>query len=175
MVVSPITETVVLSYLYPGSIISICFQIMLRRSTCHNLFMPRSFRQHACISIISNAATCHNFFMLRSFRQHACSCKVCSHRPENVVRRDAREKKYRQNQARGARRRPALSSCYAPSSKVKEEETSSPARHYTNIPLCRTGNLYKATQSRSSTNSISAIRTQNSLHPVQASLLSLYC
>jgi hypothetical protein len=91
MVVSPITETVVLSYLYPGSIISIHFQPMLRRSTCHNLYKPRSFRQNACIPIISSAATCHNFFMLRSFRQHACSCELCSHKSENVVRRDARE------------------------------------------------------------------------------------
>jgi hypothetical protein len=66
---------------------------MLRCSTCHNLYMPRSFRQHACIPIISNAATCHNFFMLKSFRQHACSCKVCSHRPENAARRDARERR----------------------------------------------------------------------------------
>jgi hypothetical protein len=93
MVVSPIMETLVLSYLYPGSIISIHFQTMLRRSTCHNLYMPRSFRQHACIPIISNAATCHNFFMLRSFRQHACSCELCSHRPENAVCRDARERR----------------------------------------------------------------------------------
>jgi hypothetical protein len=93
MVVSPITGTIVLSYLYQGSTISICFQTMLRCSTCHNLYMPRSFMQHACIPIISNAATCHNFFMLKSFRQHACSRKVCSHRLENAARRDARERR----------------------------------------------------------------------------------
>jgi hypothetical protein len=174
MVVSPITETVVLMYLYQESIISVHFQTMLRCPACHNLYMPRSFRQHACIPIISKAATCHDFYMLRSFRQHACSCKVCSHKPENVARRDAREKE-QTNQARGARRRPALSSCYIPSSKVKEKETSSPARHYTNVSLCKSGNPYKATQSRLSTNSTSAVRTQNSLHPVQASLVTLYC
>ena len=101
MVVSPMTETVVLSYLYQGSTISIRFQTMLRRSTCHNLYMPRSFRQHACIPIISNAATCHNFFMLRSFRQHACSCEVCSHKPENAARRDAREKEQTKPGTRG--------------------------------------------------------------------------
>jgi hypothetical protein len=93
MVVSSITETTILSYLYQGSITSMRFQTMLRRLTCHNLYTSRSFRQHACILIISNAATCHNFFMLRSFRQHACSCKVCSHRPENAARRYARERR----------------------------------------------------------------------------------
>jgi hypothetical protein len=93
MVASPMTKTIVLSYLYQRSITSMRFQTMLRRSTCHNLYMPRSFRQHACIPILSNAAICHNFFMLRSFRQHACSCKVCSHKPKNAVRRDARERR----------------------------------------------------------------------------------
>jgi hypothetical protein len=101
MVVSPITETVVLSYLYQESIISVYFQTMLRCPACHNLYMPRSFRQHACISIISKAATCHDFYMLRSFRQHACSCKVCSHKPENVARRDAREKEQTKPGTRG--------------------------------------------------------------------------
>jgi hypothetical protein len=62
IVVSPITEAVVLSYLYRESIISVHFQAMLRCLTCHNLYMPRSFRQHACIPIISKAATCHDFY-----------------------------------------------------------------------------------------------------------------
>jgi hypothetical protein len=152
MVVSTITETVVLLYLYYESIISVYFQAILRCSTCHNLYMPRSFRQPACIPIVSKAATCHNFDILRSFRQHACSCEICSHKPENAACRDAKEKN-KQNQARGARRRPALSLCYVSSSKLKEEETSSPARHYTNVSLCKSGNLYKAPQFRSSTNS----------------------
>jgi hypothetical protein len=92
MVVSPITETVVLLYLYQESIISVHFQTMLRCPTCHNSYMPRSFRQHTCSPIISKAATCHDFYMLRSFKQHACSCVVCSHKPENAARRDATEK-----------------------------------------------------------------------------------
>jgi hypothetical protein len=101
MVVSPMIETVVLSYQYQESIISVHFQTMLRRSTCHNLYISRSVRQHACIPIISNAATCHNFYMLRSFRQHACSCKVCSHKRENAPRRDVREKEQTKPDTRG--------------------------------------------------------------------------
>jgi hypothetical protein len=45
-----------------------------------------------------------------------------------------RRRTNKQNQAQGTRRRPALSSCYVQGSKVREEETSSPARHYTNVP-----------------------------------------
>ena len=134
MVVSPITKAVVLTYLYRDRLLFTHYRLALRCSTCHNLYMPRSFRQHACITIISKAAACHNFYMLRSFRQHACSCEVCSHKPENAANRDAKGKRTEHVEARGTRRRPALSSCYR---KTKEEETSSPARHYTSVPRSR--------------------------------------
>jgi hypothetical protein len=54
----------------------------------------------------------------------------------------------------GRRDQKAPCSFFVLQSKLKEEETSSPARHYTNVLYVKSGNLYKATQSQLSIDSI---------------------
>jgi hypothetical protein len=99
---------------------------MLRCPTCHNFYMPRSFRQHARIPIISKAATCHDFYMLRSLgSMHAVAKYALINQRMLLV--EMRGKNDRQNQARGAKRRPALSSYYLPSSEVKESKNKFPS------------------------------------------------
>jgi hypothetical protein len=49
IVVSSITEAIILSYLYRDRLLLLTAKLMLRCSACHNLYMLRSFRQHACI------------------------------------------------------------------------------------------------------------------------------
>jgi hypothetical protein len=84
-----------------------------------------------------NAATCHNFYMLRSFRQHACSCCAHSHKLKNAAHRDAEKEKKNKQTKPGMRDQKAPCSFFVLFTKLKEEETSSPARYCTGIPLCR--------------------------------------
>jgi hypothetical protein len=91
-------------------------------------------------------STCHNFYMLRSFRQHACSCCVLSHKPENAFYRDA--KRRRTNKTRHEGPEGALLFLRA-KNRVGKRRKQVPQRG-TKLAFLyvESGNLYRATQSQ---------------------------
>jgi hypothetical protein len=91
-------------------------------------------------------STCHNFYMLKSFRQHACSCCVHSHKPENASCRVARTR--RTNKTRHEGPEGALLFLRA-KNRVGKRRKQVPQRGTTlAFPYVKSSNLYKATQSQ---------------------------